>query len=137
MSLLRPSLVIVGGLALITGLVYPLAVTGASRVLVPHQAAGSLIVRNGQVVGSSLIAQHTEEPKYFWGRLSATDFPTDAANSTGSNLSAANPALKANAEARIKALRDADPGNTQQVPADLVTSSGSALEALVQFAVSS
>jgi K+-transporting ATPase ATPase C chain len=128
MSLIRPSLVIVGGLAVLTGLVYPLVVTGAAHVLFPRQASGSLIIKDGQVVGSSLIAQHTEDPKYFWGRLSATDFPTDAANSGGSNLSAANPALKANAEARIKALRDADPGNTQAVPADLVTSSGSGLD---------
>lgn len=128
MSLIRPSLVIVGGLAVLTGLVYPLAMTGVSRVLFPRQAAGSLIVKDGKVLGSRLIAQHTEDPKYFWGRLSATDFPTDAANSAGSNLSPNNPALRANAEARIKALREADPGNALAVPADLVTSSGSGLD---------
>jgi len=128
MSLLRPSIVIVGCLALLTGVAYPLLITGAGKVLFPRQAQGSLIVRDGKVVGSSLIGQFTEDPKYFWGRLSATDYPTDAANSSGSNLAVSNPALKANAEQRIKALREADPGNTLPVPVDLVTSSGSGLD---------
>jgi K+-transporting ATPase ATPase C chain len=128
MSLLRPAFVVTGSLILVTGLAYPLAMTGAGRVLFPRQAAGSLIRKNGQVVGSSLIAQHTEDPRYFWGRLSATDFPTDAANSSGSNLASSNPALRAAAEARIKALRDADPGNGDPVPADLVTASASGLD---------
>ena len=111
-----------------TKLVYPLTITGVSRVLFPHKAGGSLIVKDGQVLGSELIAQHTEDPKYFWGRLSATDYPTDAGNSSGSNLAASNPALKSNAEARIKSLRDANPGNTAPIPSDLVTASGSGLD---------
>jgi K+-transporting ATPase ATPase C chain len=126
--MIRQSLVVIGSLAFITGLAYPLAITGTAKVLFPRQAEGSLILKDGQVVGSSLIGQHTEDPKYFWGRLSATDFPTDAANSSGSNLAPSNPALKTNAEGRIKALRDADPGNTLPVPVDLVTSSGSGLD---------
>ena len=128
MSMLRQSLVVVGSLVVITGLAYPLAITGTSKILFPHQAEGSLIRKDGKVLGSSLIAQHTEEPRYFWGRLSATDYPTDADNSSGSNLAASNPTLKSNAETRIKALRAADPGNTRPVPADLVTSSGSGLD---------
>ena len=134
MSLVRPSLVIVGSLALITGLAYPLAITGAGRLLFPRQVKGSLIIKDGQVVGSSLIAQHTEDPKYFWGRLSATagsnpaGFPTDAANSSGSNLAPSNPDLRTAAEGRIKALRSADPSNALLVPVDLVTSSGSGLD---------
>jgi len=87
MSQLRPALVCIAALTLITGLAYPLAITGAGRLLFPSQARGSLIVRNGQVVGSELIAQHTEDPRFFWGRLSATsDYPTNAANSGGSRL---------------------------------------------------
>lgn len=128
MALLRNSLVVTGSLILLTGLAYPLAMTGAGRILFPRQAAGSLLYRDGQVAGSSLIAQHTEDPRYFWGRLSATDFPTDAANSAGSNLAPSNPALAAAAEARIKALRAADPGNGDPVPVDLVTASGSGLD---------
>jgi len=128
MSMLRQSLTVVGSLIFVTGLAYPLTITGASRVLFPHQAGGSLILKDGKVLGSELIAQHTEDPKYFWGRLSATDYPTDAGNSSGSNLAPSNPALAANAQARIKTLRDADPGNTQPVPADLVTASGSGLD---------
>jgi len=128
MSMLRQSLVVVGSLVVITGLAYPLAITGTSKVLFPRQAEGSLIRKDGKVLGSSLIAQHTEEPRYFWGRLSATDYPTDAANSSGSNLAASNPTLKSNAKARIKALLAADPGNTLPVPVDLVTASGSGLD---------
>jgi K+-transporting ATPase ATPase C chain len=128
MSMLRQSLVVFGTLTLVTGLAYPLAITGASRALFPAQAEGSLIRKDGRIVGSNLIGQHTEEPRYFWGRLSATDFPTDAANSSGSNLASTNPALKGNAEGRIKTLRAADPGNTSPVPVDLVTASGSGLD---------
>ena len=129
MSMIRQSLVVFGGLTLITGLGYTQAITGLGRVLLPDQAAGSLIHgKDGQLLGSRLIAQHTEDPRYFWGRLSATDFPTDAANSSGSNLAASNPTLKTNAEARIQALRAADPGNLEPVPVDLVTASGSGLD---------
>ena len=126
---LRPALVTFFGLTLVTGLAYPLAVTGAAKLLFPAKARGSLIVQNGQVLGSSLIAQHTEDPRYFWGRLSATPgFATNAGSSGGSNLSGANPDLRKNAETRVAALRAADPGNDAPVPIDLVTSSGSGLD---------
>ncbi len=129
MSQLRPALVIVAALALITGLAYPLAITGAGRLLFPHQAAGSLILRQGQVAGSELIGQFTEAPGYFWGRLSAAgDFPTNAANSGGSNLAASNPDLAKAARARIQALAALDPGHPGPVPVDLVTASGSGLD---------
>jgi len=129
MSQLRPALVTIGALTLITGLAYPLAITGAGAVLFPRQAKGSLIIRQGRILGSALVAQHTEDPGLFWGRLSATgDFPTNADNSGGSNLAPSNPDLRKAAEARIKALRTLDPGNPDPVPADLVTASGSGLD---------
>jgi K+-transporting ATPase ATPase C chain len=126
--MIRQSLVVMGCLVVLTGLAYPLAITVSGKVLFPRQAEGSLIRRDGQILGSRLIGQHTEDPAYFWGRLSATDFPTDAANSGGSNLAPSNPALKSNAQARIQALRAADPGNSDPVPVDLVTSSASGLD---------
>jgi K+-transporting ATPase ATPase C chain len=103
--------------------------TGAGAALFPRQTHGSLIIRQGRVLGSELIGQQTEDPGYFWGRLSATgDFPTNADNSGGSNLGPSNPDLAKAAAARIKALRALDPGNTRPVPADLVTASGSGLD---------
>ena len=128
MKMLRQSLVVMGALILITGLAYPLAMTGVGRLLFPRQAEGSLIRKDGRILGSSLIGQHTEDPKFFWGRLSATDYPTDAANSSGSNLSAGNDALAAAVQGRIKALRAADPADTRPVPVDLVTASASGLD---------
>jgi K+-transporting ATPase ATPase C chain len=129
MSQLRPALVCVAALTVITGLAYPLAITGAGAVLFPGQAKGSLIVHQGKVVGSELIGQYTEDPRYFWGRLSATgDYPTNADNSGGSNLAASNPDLRKAAEARIQALRALDPGNPGPIPADLVTASASGLD---------
>ncbi|BDU72894.1 potassium-transporting ATPase subunit KdpC [Mesoterricola silvestris] len=128
MSLLRPALAVTGSLVLITGLAYPLALTGAGRILFPRQAQGSLLYRDGRIVGSRLIGQHTEDPAYFWGRLSAAAFPTDAAHSSGSNLAPSNPALAAAAQGRIRALRLADPGNPLPVPVDLVTASASGLD---------
>jgi K+-transporting ATPase ATPase C chain len=129
MSIVRPALVTFIGLTAITGIIYPLAVTGAARALFPGKAAGSLLHKNGMVVGSSLIAQHTEDPRYFWGRLSATsDYPTNAGNSGGSNLSGANPDLRKAAQARIDALKAADPDNHEPVPVDLITASGSGLD---------
>jgi K+-transporting ATPase ATPase C chain len=129
MSPFRPALATFLGLTVLTGILYPLAVTGAARLAFPGKAGGSLIRRNGQVLGSALIAQHTEEPRYFWGRLSATaDAATNAMASGGSNLSPDNPALAAAAAARIQALQAADPGNRMPVPADLVTASGSGLD---------
>ena len=113
----------------LTGLVYPLVVTGIAQLVFPRQANGSLIVQNGQIVGSSLIGQQFTEPKYFWGRLSATGpYPYNASASAGSNLGPTNPALLDNVKARIAALQAADPGNNQPIPVDLVTSSGSGLD---------
>jgi len=132
--MLRPLLVIFAALAALTGLAYPLAMTGVSQVLFPRQAQGSLLYRNGQPVGSALVGQYTEDPRFFWGRLSATQdangkpLPANASNSGGSNLAPSNPDLRTGAEARIQALRAADPGNAAPVPEDLVTASGSGLD---------
>lgn len=115
-------------LTLITGVGYPLLVTGIAQAF-PAQAHGSLIVDDGKVRGSELIGQSFEEPKYFWGRISATaPNAYNAAASTGSNLGPTNEALTKGARARIDALHAADPGNDALVPVDLVTSSGSGLD---------
>jgi len=129
MPQLRPALVTLAALTLITGLAYPFAITGIGRAAFPRQAGGSLIISQGRVLGSELIGQSTEDPRLFWGRLSATgDYPTNAANSGGSNLAPSNPDLAKAAAARIQALRALDPGNAAPVPADLVTASGSGLD---------
>jgi len=129
LSLLRPAVVSFVALSVITGLVYPLAVTGVAQVLFPQQANGSLIVQNGQPVGSAFIGQPFDDPKYFWGRLSATSpYPYNAASSSGSNLGPTNPALIAEVQARMDALHAADPGNTAPILVDLVTSSASGLD---------
>ena len=126
---LRAAAVALGLLTLLTGVVYSLVVTGIAQVAFPRQANGSLIKRGGRVVGSELIGQPFDDPRYFWGRLSATaPVPYDAAASAGSNYGPTNPALQAAAQARIAALRAADPGNSRPVPADLVTASGSGLD---------
>jgi K+-transporting ATPase ATPase C chain len=134
-SQLRPALVALGIFTILTGLVYPLVVTGIAQVVFPWQANGSLIVRNGQPVGSALIGQPFDAPKYFWGRLSATSpagytaFNGDKlTGSSGSNYGPLNPALVEAAQARIKALHDADPSNKAPIPVDLVTASGSGLD---------
>jgi potassium-transporting ATPase KdpC subunit len=134
-SQLRPALVALGIFTILTGLVYPLVVTGIAQVVFPWQANGSLIVRNGQPVGSALIGQPFDDPKYFWGRLSATSpvgytaFNGDKlTGSSGSNYGPLNPTLAEAAQARIKALQEADPGNTAPIPVDLVTASGSGLD---------
>jgi potassium-transporting ATPase KdpC subunit len=134
-SQLRPAILILILFTLITGFLYPLAVTGIAQLVFPHQANGSLIVRNGKVTGSSLIGQSFDDPKYFWGRLSATSgFPYNAAASSGSNLGPLNPAFIAAVQARITALNVADPGNTQPIPVDLVTASGSGLDPDISIA---
>jgi K+-transporting ATPase ATPase C chain len=116
-------------LTLITGVFYPLAITAIAQLGFRDRANGSLIVDNGVVRGSSLVGQPFEDPKYFWGRLSATSpAPYNAGASTGSNLGPTNEALTRAAKARIEALRAADPGNDALVPVDLVTSSGSGLD---------
>ncbi|GLQ51703.1 potassium-transporting ATPase subunit KdpC [Dyella flava] len=116
-------------MTVITGLVYPLVATGVAQVLFPHQANGSLIMRDGKPIGSELIGQSFDDPKYFWGRPSATTpQPYNGTASNGSNLGPTNPALRDAVQQRIDALRKADPGNTAPVPADLVTASGSGLD---------
>ncbi|CDI00826.1 P-type ATPase, high-affinity potassium transport system, C chain [Candidatus Competibacter denitrificans Run_A_D11] len=128
-TLIRPAVTLFILLSLITGLIYPLLVTGISQLLLPDQAAGSLIEREGKLIGSRLIGQNFTDPKYFWGRPSATGpYPYNAAASGGSNLGPLNPALKDVVAARVQALRNADPGNTQPAPVDLVTASGSGLD---------
>jgi K+-transporting ATPase ATPase C chain len=126
---IRPALMALLIFTVLTGLLYPLIVTGIAQLAFPHQANGSLIVVNGKTVGSTLIGQQFTDPKYFWGRLSATGpYPYNAASSSGSNLGPTNPALLDEVKARISALKAADPGNTQPIPVDLVTSSGSGLD---------
>ncbi|MFI5374450.1 MAG: potassium-transporting ATPase subunit KdpC [Candidatus Rokuibacteriota bacterium] len=126
---LRPALVSLIFFTLITGVAYPLVVTGIAQVIFPFKANGSLIVKDGKVVGSALIGQPFDEPKYFWGRPSATSpFGYNAGSSSGSNLSPTNPDLIKAVQGRVEALRAADPGNTAPVPVDLVTASGSGLD---------
>ena len=128
-SLVWPSVAAVLVFTLLTGAVYPAAITVVARLAFPRQASGSLIVRDGQEIGSSLLGQYTEDPKYFWGRLSATSpFPDNAASSSGSNLGPSNPALHDAVKARVAALRALDPTNTAAVPIDLATASGSGLD---------
>jgi K+-transporting ATPase ATPase C chain len=116
-------------LAVLTGLFYPLAMTGIGQVLFPHQANGSLIRQHGRVVGSSLIGQYFREARYFWSRPSATSaVPYNGAGSGASNLGPNNPVLAQHVAARIKALKAADPAEKGPVPVDLVTSSGSGLD---------
>jgi K+-transporting ATPase ATPase C chain len=132
---IRVSIMMLVILTVITGLIYPLAVTGLAQVLFPQQANGSLIMKDGQPIGSTLIGQPFDDPKYFWGRLSATSpVPYNAAASSGSNLGPTNPALIAEVQGRIDALRAADPSNTQPIPVDLVTSSGSGLDPNISIA---
>jgi K+-transporting ATPase ATPase C chain len=124
-----PALAALVVFTILTGLVYPAAVTGAAQLLFPSRANGSLLVKDGRAVGSKLVGQSFSDPGHFWGRPSATSpYPCNAAASSGSNLGPTNPDLEKAVRARIKALREADPGNTQTVPCDLVTSSGSGLD---------
>ncbi len=134
--LLRPALALFACLSLVTGVLYPLAVTGVAQSVFPQQAAGS-IVRDaaGNAVGSRLIGQNFTDPAHFWGRPSATaPMPYNAGASGGSNLGPTNPALADAVKARIEALRAADPGNTAPVPVDLVTASASGLDPHISVA---
>ncbi len=134
-STVRPAVVLFLILTLITGVLYPLVVTGVAQLVFPAQAAGSLIVRDGKPIGSRLIGQSFSDPKYFWGRPSATTpQPYNGLASTGSNLGPLNPALTDAIKLRIAALRAADPGNTAPVPVDLVTASGSGLDPEISVA---
>lgn len=126
---LRRALTLFLLLTLVTGILYPLAITAVARLAFPSQAAGSLIERDGRVVGSALIGQSFSDPGHFWSRPSATSpMPYNAANSSGSNLGPSHPALADAVKARIAALRAADPDNVAAVPVDLVTASGSGLD---------
>jgi K+-transporting ATPase ATPase C chain len=134
-SIFRPALVTFAVLTVLTGIAYPLAVTGIGQLAFPAQAAGSLIVRDGKPVGSSLIGQNFSDPKYVWGRPSATGpMPYNASNSSGSNQGPLNPALNDAVKGRIEALRAADPGNMAPVPVDLVTASASGLDPHISVA---
>ena len=129
LSQLRPALMVLLLLTLVTGVAYPLLVTGIAQAVFPSQAQGSLIVKDGKIVGSRLIGQPFDDPKYFWSRPSATSpFANNAGSSSGSNLSPTNPDLVKAVQGRVDALRAADPGNTAPVPVDLVTASGSGLD---------
>ena len=129
LALLRPALTLLILLTVLTGLVYPLAVTGLAQAVFPHQANGSLLERGGKPIGSSLIGQNFTSPKYFWGRPSATAPQAyNGTGSSGSNLGPSNPALTDAAKQRIAALQAADPDNHAPIPVDLVTASGSGLD---------
>ena len=140
-SQIRPALTMLVLLTVITGVLYPLFVTGVAQVVFPHQANGSLIVIDGKTYGSELIGQQFDDPKYFWGRLSATGaFAYNAFNaetltgSSGSNYGPLNTALMDMVQARIDALHAADPNNTLPIPVDLVTASGSGLDPHISVA---
>jgi K+-transporting ATPase ATPase C chain len=134
-TIFRPALVLLVVLTLLTGVAYPLLVTGLARLLFPTQAGGSLILQDGKAVGSRLIGQSFSDRKHFWGRPSATSpQPYNALASGGSNLGPLNPALTDGIKTRIAALRAADPGNHAPVPVDLVTASGSGLDPEISLA---
>jgi potassium-transporting ATPase KdpC subunit len=128
-KIIRPVIVSLFVFTLITGILYPLTVTSIAQLFFPVQANGSIIVKNGKSAGSVLIGQLFDDPKYFWGRLSATSpFPYNSAASSGSNRAQTNPDLIKQVKDRILALREADPGALRQAPVDLVTASGSGLD---------
>lgn len=128
-NLIRPTLVMLALMTLVTGFAYPILVTVIGQTFMTDQANGSLIVRDGKPIGSSLIGQSFTSPKYFWSRPSATSpMPNNAASSSGSNLGPTNPALKGAVAGRVEALQKADPANKQAISIDLVTTSASGLD---------
>lgn len=129
---LRPALFIFALLTILTGVLYPLLVTGIAQMVFPHQANGSLIEQNGVIIGSELIGQQFDEPEYFWGRPSAAGY--DASASSGSNYGPLNPTLLDSVQKRINALKAADPDNTLPIPVDLVTASASGLDPHISVA---
>ncbi|MEP7244186.1 MAG: potassium-transporting ATPase subunit KdpC [Gammaproteobacteria bacterium] len=127
--MLRPALVLLLAMTVLTGVLYPRAITGLANLLFVNQAGGSLVIRGGKAVGSRLIGQSFNDPRYFWGRPSATaPFPNNAAASGGSNQGPLSPALIDAVKARIQALQAVDPGRHGAVPVDLVTASASGLD---------
>ncbi|PFH08168.1 K+-transporting ATPase ATPase C chain [Collimonas sp. PA-H2] len=134
-GVLRPALVLFVGLTVLCGVIYPLAVTGIGKAVFPDQAAGSLIMHDGKLIGSRLIGQEFSAPNYFWGRLSATSpMPYNAQSSGGSNFGPSNPALIDAVKGRVDALKAADPSNTLPIPVDLVTASASGLDPEISLA---
>jgi K+-transporting ATPase ATPase C chain len=126
---LKPAVLLLLVMTVLTGVAYPLLVTGIAQLAFPQKASGSLILQHGKAVGSELIGQPFSDPMHFWSRPSATSpYPYNASSSSGSNQGPLNPALTDAVTARMKALRDADPGKAAPVPADLVTASGSGLD---------
>ena len=131
----RPALSLLLVMTLLTGIVYPVVITGISKLVFPRQAQGSLVIRDGKLMGSALIGQSFTDPKYFWGRPSATaPQPYNGIGSAGSNLGPLNPALIDKVKANAQALRDADPGNSAPIPVDLVTASASGLDPEISIA---
>ncbi len=129
LKMIRPVIVSIFIFTILTGVIYPLTVTGIAQLVFPGQAGGSLLLKDEKPAGSSLIGQPFDDPKYFWGRLSATSpFPYNAASSSGSNLAETNPDLVKNVQGRLDALKAADPQAANQVPVDLATASGSGLD---------
>jgi K+-transporting ATPase ATPase C chain len=134
-SILRPAFVLFAMLTLICCVLYPFAITGIGQVAFADQAQGSIVLRDGRPVGSSLIGQAFSSPKYFWGRPSATSpMPNNATGSSGSNLGPTNPALIDAVKGRVDALKAADPANTSPIPVDLVTASASGLDPEISVA---
>lgn len=134
-SILRPALVLFAGLTILVGVLYPYAMTGIGKLAFPSQAEGSIVMRDGKPVGSSLIGQAFSSPRYFWGRPSATSpMPNNAANSGGSNLGPTNAAQIDAVKSRIDALKAADPANKAKIPVDLVTASASGLDPEISLA---
>jgi K+-transporting ATPase ATPase C chain len=127
--IVRPAVTLLAVMTALLGIVYPVVITGIAQAAFPRQAAGSLVMRDGRPIGSTLVGQAFSDPSYFWGRPSATaPRPYNAMASTGSNLGPLNPALIEAVNANARALRDADPGNARAIPVDLVTASASGLD---------
>jgi len=132
---LRPSLAFLALFTLLTGIIYPLVVTAVAQTFFPHRANGSLIEREGVIVGSELVGQPFDDPAYFWGRPSLTEpYPYNGSASAGSNIAPSSPLLTERIAVRIAALETADPANTQPIPVDLVTASGSGLDPHISLA---
>jgi K+-transporting ATPase ATPase C chain len=133
--LIRPAVSLLVLMSVLLGIAYPLVIAGVAKAAFPHQAGGSLLYRDGKLIGSTLIGQSFSDPRYFWGRPSATTpQPYNGLASTPSNLGPLNPVLMDAVKANVKALRDADPDNQQPIPVDLVTASASGLDPEVSAA---